>query len=98
MGLVSSSSRKTIEKIAFAAPLPSYTRKHNSLRIMDPKFVPYPSSVIAIMWYESSLPEGENKRPVILYSHGNTSDIGIMHLFLTKLCICSGCSVISYDY
>jgi len=89
MGILSSVIVKPcIEKLALPAPWPGYDRKHPNLVFIgnSQKFP------IACMKYIKPGPK------IILYSHGNASDISHMHSFLSKLSDDVNISVISYDY
>ncbi len=85
-------TKKCIESIAFPTPRPSYDAFHNNLLFL-PKDK-QGTSFVACMFYKS--PTLSNK--TLLYSHGNATDIGMVHEFLLKLSKRVGINIISYDY
>jgi len=48
--------------------------------------------------YEHPRGGGEQRRPTILYSHGNAEDIGLHLPFVDCLSEMTGCDVLSYEY
>jgi fermentation-respiration switch protein FrsA (DUF1100 family) len=89
MGLTGSSVRKYIESNAFQPPEPGYTRTHPNLYMIDS----VGHSQIATMHYKVN-----NGEKIIIYSHGNATDIGYMDTFLSNLAKTIRINLISYDY
>ncbi len=89
-GSSSCSSIKTgIEQQAFPARSSSYTTEHPNLVLVGK-----PPNVIACMRYT---PATNETQKVVLYAHGNATDIGRTHAFLTKLCDDLQVDIISFD-
>jgi len=90
MGSVVSYCIKTrIESAAFPAPKKGYTSSHKNFRfIVAPE-----SQKIACMFYEF-----KKSKSVLIYSHGNATDIGYMHKFISNLSRDCAINIISYDY
>lgn len=84
MGSLFSSSKAAIEAIALPAPTCSYITDHPFLTMIDG---------VATMRYLNN-----NSRQIIIYSHGNATDIGYMHTTLLSLSRRLNCNIISYDY
>lgn len=80
----SSLSRTAIETIALPAPPCSYGIDHPNYVNVDG---------IATMQYIIN-----NNKTTIIYSHGNATDIGRMHIFLSRLAKHLKVNIISYDY
>jgi fermentation-respiration switch protein FrsA (DUF1100 family) len=95
MGLFPSSTssiKRQIETVAFPAPDPSYTKNHPYLKIVT-GIENKEERKVACMFYKVN-----NERKIILYSHGNATDIGFMHNFLFKLSNTLSTNIVSYDY
>lgn len=91
MGISGSSSsiKTSVESVALPGLAASYTNDHENLI-----FVPTSESEkVACMLYK--IP---GCKSIILYSHGNLTDIGRMHKFLSMLSQTLGINIISYDY
>ncbi len=95
----SSFIKPKIEAMAFPVPIPSYTKnRRNLFFIDDDSYVnnnpdTRKSHQIACMFYKVS-----ESRNVLIYSHGNGTDIGYMHQFLSTLSQDTGINIIAYDY
>ncbi len=86
---ITSSCTKTIEHIAFPVPkVMGYTALHPQLFFIGS------NREIACMQYFSRV----RSKNVILYSHGNHTDIGYMDSFLHGLSIALKTDLVSYDY
>src|SRR5438128_241608 len=97
MGSATSSAQMLIEAAAFPAPNPpSYDHEHKNLFFVSTRN----SRKVECMKYEYDEHKDENKneRTVILYSHGNASDIGHMDNFLSGLAKDVKVDIVSYDY
>ena len=93
MGSILSTSVKQttnpiVEKLMFPAPTPSYGKFHAKLQ-----FVGSGKNKVACMFNIIN-----NKRLVILYAHGNGTDIGYIDNFLARLAEEADINIISYDY
>lgn len=78
----------------FPAPVPGYDQTHPCLIfINDPFDQEKEENMIAAMYYKVN-----DDPTVLLYSHGNGTDIGYLDKYLSKLAYCIGINIISYDY
>ena len=84
MGSFCSSSKATIENIALPAPQCSYNRSSPNLTMIDD---------VATMWYIQNC-----SKTIIIYSHGNATDIGYIQSLLLQLSEKLKTSIVSYDY
>ena len=77
-----------IKSNVFPAPVPGYDLTHPCLLLIKEE-----EKNIAVMYYKVN-----DEPTVLLYSHGNGTDIGYLNNFLSKLSYCIGINIISYDY
>lgn len=89
MGLISSQIKQLVEKKAFFPPKPGYKTSDHRLFFLGNN----EASKIACMKYNENAPG-----PVILYSHGNATDIGRISDYLEMLANDMDLCIVSYDY
>ncbi len=89
--------KKTIETFALPAPNCSYNDRHKRLILLTKKKA---LKIVACMYYKCNTPIAQHNQPrkMIIYSHGNGTDIGEMDLFLEQLSQDANIDIISYDY
>jgi pimeloyl-ACP methyl ester carboxylesterase len=87
---ITPSFRELVESSAFHPPQASYYRHQARLFFIRKKKLK-----IACMMYSCNK---NNTDKIILYSHGNGSDIGLLDEYLVNLCKNLNTNIISYDY